>query len=123
MENLYKPPGNNPKQVSGSASRKGLFCPRCNSEFELTWRKYLKAPFGRHTCGSCGGRFKLKHTLKYYLVISAYFLFLVLASLVVDIYMGETIGWIFYIIGAVLFLFPDKKLDGNILGDIKIVEE
>ena len=37
------------------------------TEFPLTWKRYLKAPFGKHICPSCKKKSKLRHTKKYIL--------------------------------------------------------
>ncbi len=33
-------------------------CPKCHSEIELSWRRYLAAPFGRFKCPNCNAKFK-----------------------------------------------------------------
>ena len=43
-------------------------CPRCQHEWRLTVRQYLGAPFGRHTCLECAGRFKLCRGISYVLL-------------------------------------------------------
>lgn len=42
-------------------------CPSCSFEFPLTWERYLRAPFGKHTCPSCKKKAKLLYTRKYIL--------------------------------------------------------
>jgi hypothetical protein len=43
-------------------------CPHCKAHITLTWRRYLKEPFGRHTCPECGRRSKLSTGWKYWLL-------------------------------------------------------
>ena len=42
-------------------------CPYCTVEFPLTWKRYAKAPFGKHTCPSCKKQSRLRYTTKYVL--------------------------------------------------------
>lgn len=53
-------------------------CPYCKITNELTWKRYLKSPLGQHTCASCFGRFKIKHSVFYYLllILLAIFIFM-----------------------------------------------
>ncbi|MCK5883288.1 MAG: hypothetical protein KAG61_06335 [Bacteriovoracaceae bacterium] len=49
-------------------------CPYCEHEFKLTWKRYLKAPFGKHTCPNCNKKSKLNYTSKYFAAIVVFFL-------------------------------------------------
>jgi hypothetical protein len=42
-----------------------VICPHCEKAFPLTWSRYFRAPTGRHSCPSCGGRFRLRYTTNY----------------------------------------------------------
>lgn len=44
-------------------------CPHCNSEVDLTWKRYWASPMGNHGCTQCGESFRLKHSVKYYAAI------------------------------------------------------
>ncbi len=43
-----------------------MTCPFCTQSFPLTWRRYWKAPFGRHICPSCGRKSKLRTGFLYW---------------------------------------------------------
>ncbi|MES2818781.1 MAG: hypothetical protein V4812_07360 [Pseudomonadota bacterium] len=47
-------------------------CPSCNTQFELTWRRYLQAPTGRHRCPACKATFRLARSLRYWLLTLAF---------------------------------------------------
>lgn len=47
-------------------------CPRCHTPIELTWRRYLQAPLGRHRCPACKACFRLVRPLRYWLLTLAY---------------------------------------------------
>ena len=47
-------------------------CPRCNTPFELTWRRYLQAPTGRHHCPTCKASFRLVRSARYWLLTLAF---------------------------------------------------
>ncbi|MDO8847928.1 MAG: hypothetical protein Q7W51_06045 [Coriobacteriia bacterium] len=49
-------------------------CPACETEFDLTARMYVKAPFGRFSCPSCGARVVLRHRWTYWAWIIGLFL-------------------------------------------------
>ena len=50
------------------AKRFRMKCPECNKQIELTWRRYLSAPFSRFHCPSCSTKFKFKRPLWYWLL-------------------------------------------------------
>ena len=56
-------------QSSEHCSVVAVQCPSCHHANELTWPRYARAPFGRHTCEKCGQRFKLKATVAYFLTL------------------------------------------------------
>lgn len=43
-------------------------CPECNTEMDLTWRRYASSPFSRFRCPSCSIKFKFKRPLWYWLL-------------------------------------------------------
>ena len=44
-----------------------MICPYCAHTFPLTWHRYWKALFGKHTCPSCGRKSRLSAGLGYWL--------------------------------------------------------
>ena len=40
-------------------------CPHCGHEFPMTWNRYLRAPFGRHTCPCCYKKSKFGRSKRY----------------------------------------------------------
>jgi len=38
-------------------------CPECDIEMELSWKRYLSAPFGRYKCPECSSKFKFNQPL------------------------------------------------------------
>ena len=45
-------------------------CPQCSAEFRLTWPIYIKAPFGKFTCPSCGTALAAAHHWWYWPLIT-----------------------------------------------------
>ena len=43
-------------------------CPHCHEVFPLTWSRYWRAPFGKHTCPRCAKKSKLHSSLVYWLL-------------------------------------------------------
>jgi hypothetical protein len=42
-----------------------MTCPHCSQSFPLTWSRYARSPFGRHTCPRCGRRSTFRATATY----------------------------------------------------------
>ena len=45
-----------------------MICPHCRHKFPLTWARYWREPFGRHTCPECRVRSTLSTGWKYWLL-------------------------------------------------------
>lgn len=91
-----------------------MICPSCNTGNQLTWKKYLSSPLGKHNCEHCQTVFKIKHNYKYYLSIAvlAILLFALVAS--VHIYLKSSIVQVVsaYLLLVLVVLMPlDKKMD------------
>jgi hypothetical protein len=41
-------------------------CPQCDSDFPLTWKRYIKAPLGRISCPSCNEKLVTTHRWFYW---------------------------------------------------------
>ena len=41
-------------------------CPQCDNDFPLTWKRYIKAPFGRMSCPSCHVKLVTTHRWCYW---------------------------------------------------------
>lgn len=90
-------------------------CPQCNGDFLLTWKRYVKAPFGRFPCPLCHTGLIGKHHWFYWplLFLGCCFAGIPLAYLGGMKYgfTGTLYGWI---IGAVLSGVPfDKYLESK----------
>ncbi len=42
-----------------------MTCPHCSQTFPLTWSRYARSLFGRHTCPHCGKRSTFRATATY----------------------------------------------------------
>src|SRR5215831_13757438 len=42
-----------------------MTCPHCSQDFPLTWSRYARSLFGKHTCPHCGERSTFRATLPY----------------------------------------------------------
>jgi hypothetical protein len=42
-----------------------MTCPHCSQNFPLTWSRYARSLFGRHTCPYCGKRSTFRGTFPY----------------------------------------------------------
>ena len=66
-----------------------MICPECESEMELTWRRYISAPFGRYRCSNCSAKFKFRNPLWFSLLLPiAQVVFLLLGGYVIIFYMA-----------------------------------
>jgi len=99
-----------------------MICPNCDEEIELTWRRYAKAPFGKHKCPSCSSRFKLKRPWYYWLIpVSVWPLtFLVGVKIILfmhgncelEKYIGPVVTALIITVAAVLLII-DRKIENN----------
>ena len=91
-------------------------CPRCQHDFKLTRKNYLRSFWGRHTCPACGGRFKLQLSISYLVVLlTAWVVAAGFPALLAEHFFGN--GWvdlIVYFAGAGIFVLPlDCWLDNR----------
>jgi hypothetical protein len=47
-----------------------MTCPHCSQNFPLTWSRYARSPFGKHTCPHCGKRSTFRVTAAYLFVLA-----------------------------------------------------
>lgn len=85
-------------------------CPYCTHEFPLTWARYFRAVFGRHSCPSCNKVSKLAMTRQYVatLVVNVVPLQLVVTVGLLYLYKG---WWGAIAIGAAIGLAYGILLD------------
>jgi uncharacterized membrane protein len=96
-------------------------CPHCSEEFVITWKRYFKAPFGKHTCPSCRKKSKLIYTKKYifYSLLPTALLAAILSILFNDL--SRVNGYYhLFAIGIILIIaFPWDKYADNHFGKLK----
>jgi fatty acid desaturase len=83
-------------------------CPHCNHSQTLTMLAYYRAPMGRHTCSSCGGRFEFRQSLSNVLVTLLASVLTVFAPALLVFWLSQSI-WIAVLCGLAccfLFYFP-----------------
>ena len=68
--------------MSGSAA---LTCPFCTHQFLLTWRRYWKAPFGRHVCPGCGKSSRLRAASLFWVLYLSFLIVTPIAALVLGL--------------------------------------
>lgn len=98
-------------------------CPHCDNVIELTWKRYWRAPFGRHSCSSCGNRFRMKRSFRYYGTLIGLVCIFGLIPAGFALWLGAT-GWqafITYCICSLLVGIPmDKKIDDTWRGTVPL---
>jgi hypothetical protein len=98
-------------------------CPHCEKEIELTWRRYWKAPHGRHICPYCEQCFQMKHTFKYYSVLSILCVIFGLIPAGIALWLGATElqALAVYLISSAVFILPiDKRIDSTWRGTLPL---
>lgn len=123
MSDLYKPPKNDPKNHLEKAENDSISCPRCHIAFKVSWGKYLKYPLRRFTCDNCGVRFKVKRSLMHYSVgVLAAIPIMLLPAIMIRHYTDYETGRLWLIPGFLIYLMVGKRLDDNLLGDMRTEE-
>lgn len=118
MTNPYQPPR---ATLSAPANHRGLACPACAVAYELTWPRYLRAPFGRHRCPECGTTFRAVHTRRYYVVLVAALPLVAAVSGGVMWLSGSLwLTGLVYALALTALVVVDRQLDANLLQDIEI---
>jgi hypothetical protein len=88
-------------------------CPKCNQDFEWTWQRYIKAPWGRFPCPHCHTRLIGKHRRLYWLLL---ILFAVIILIPINIIHNHVYGIVCWIILILLVGLPfDKYLDNRFI--------
>ena len=99
-------------------------CPQCKGEFPLTWKRYIKAPFGRMICPLCHTKIVIKHRWFYWplMLFGCFVIGIPLALLGGWKYdlAGTLIGWF---IGCIAFGIPFDKFLESKFSVLKVREE
>jgi hypothetical protein len=93
-------------------------CPSCNQDFKWTWRRYIKAPFGKFSCPNCHTRLIGKHCWFYWplLILLSLICLLTVVQFILSalFYYGLIFSIIGCIIGSLLIILPfDKFLESK----------
>lgn len=93
-----------------------MICPNCKSENELTWKRYVSSPLGRHICDQCQSKFRMIHSIKYHLCILGIWCVSGVPAFAIAIYYGASFSVAFalyWIVGLSVGFPLDKKIDNT----------
>ena len=105
-----------------------MICPHCSCSFPLSWSRYRKSPWGKHSCPGCGRTSRLRASVLFYAIyvpvgIVFQLLGVILGALAFAYVVPGTIdervtayfeeGWWFAVlVASVVLFFPvDRFLD------------
>lgn len=100
-----------------------MLCPYCYEVNDLSWKRYFMSPMGRHTCHSCGNKFRMMHTIKYYSAITGLWLVGGAIPSIILLNLGTCFKYVFityWIVGLGIVLPFDRKISNSWRGTIPI---